>query len=276
MDTEKVKSLLSEYDPYKVERYIKYCTSVLTAKTQNKGQWVDKNPWMAKRSDDQLASFFKSVSNDNLDFDGKHITLISHGISYDYVAYKNKMLDVYPETKIDIQMVYKDDNFKFQKNSGKVTYTHELNNPFDQNEKDIKGGYCIIKNSRGEFITILSAADIDKHRKVAKTDSFWTKWFVEMAMKTIIKKACKVHFADIFQTIETLDNEQNDLEQSLTISIETKQGLEAILTVPELDTYYRDNKGKNSGITGEFIKACATRKAAIVKALAEENKNADS
>ena len=182
------------------------------------------------------------------------------------------MLIAYPETLIDIQMVYKDDSFKFQKNSGKVTYTHDLNNPFDQTEKDIKGGYCIIKNSRGEFITLLSSTDIEKHRKVAKTDSFWTKWFVEMAMKTIIKKACKVHFADIFQTMETLDNEQNDIEQPLTISIETKQELEAILTVPDLEKYYTDNKGKNAGIILGFTDACSKRKEKIVEELA----NADN
>lgn len=272
MNSPNIKNSLSEFDQYKVDRYIRYCESVLNAKTKDKGQWVDKNPWMQKRTDDQLSGFFKSVENDGLDFDGKHITLISHGISYDYIAYKNKMLLAYPETLIDIQMVYKDDSFQFQKKSGKVTYTHDLNNPFEQTEKDVKGGYCIIKNSRGEFITLLSSADIDKHRKVAKTDSFWTKWFVEMAMKTIIKKACKIHFADIFQTIETLDNEQNDVEQSLTISIETKQDLEAILTVPELNSYYKANEGKNAGMIEEFTKSCADRKAQIVEELA----NADN
>lgn len=276
MDTGKIKSLLSEYDQGEVETFVNYCNKLLTEMKKDGGQWVNKNPWMSKRKDLQLAEFFKLVRKDGLEFDGKHITLQSTGISYDYIAYKNKMFLAYPETLIDVGIVYKDDEFSFKKDSGIVTYTHKINNPFGQSEADMTGCYCVIKNKRGEFLTLLSMSDIDKHRKVAKTDSIWKKWFAEMVMKTVIKKSCKNHFSDIFQNIETLDNEQNDLEQSLDISIETKQGLEAILTVPELDTYYRDNKGKNSGITGEFIKACATRKAAIVKALAEENKNADS
>jgi len=269
MNAQNIKKLLLGFDQVEVDKYIEYCDSVLTAKKKEGGNWVNKNPWMAQRKDDQLASFFKSVANDGLKFDGQHITLQSTGVSYDYVAYKNKMFNVYPETLLDVQLVYKDDAFSFHKESGNVHYTHNIKNPFGSKESDLVGCYCVIKNKRGEFLNTLSMAEIEKHRKVAKTDYIWKAWFNEMVLKTVIKKACKTHFADIFQTIETLDNEQNDLEQSLTISIETKQALEAILTVPELNSYYSENKGKNSGIIEEFTKACADRKSQIVEEAAD-------
>jgi len=275
MNLNNIKKLLAEFDEYKVERYANYCVSVLEAKKKEGQNWVKKNPWMEKRSDIQLADFFKAVVNDGLDFDGKHITLISTGVSYDYIAYKNKMLLVYPETLFDVQMVYRDDTFKFEKNSGKVIYEHCINNPFGQSENDLKGGYCIIKNSMGEFLTLLTVAEFEKHRKVAKTDAIWKIWYIEMCLKTLIKKACKFHFDDIFQTIEKLDNEQNDLENSLEISIETKQQLEIINTVPDLEKYYRKNKGANAGIIADFNKACASRKEAIVKALVEESEECE-
>jgi len=176
----------------------------------------------------------------------------------------------YPESLIDVALVYKDDTFNFQKQSGKVIYTHNINNPFNQEQANIVGGYCVIKNKRGEFITILSMKNIEKHRKVAKTDYIWASWFHEMCLKTIIKKACKQHFADIFQNIETLDNEGYDLEKPLGIDIKDKAAVENLKTIPEIEQYWTANKGRNAGILKDFTKLCASRKAEIEKEEAEK------
>lgn len=273
MNTSTIKSQLAKYDAEKVEKYINYLNHLKNEKTKDKktNQWVDKNPWVPKRSDVALATYYKNVADDGLDFDGKHITLQSTGVSYDYVAFKNKMLLVYPESLVDVQLVHKGDDFAFKKISGKVEYTHKINDPFGNPE--LSGCYCVIKNNRGEFLTMLSMSDIAKHRKVAKTDYIWDAWFDEMVIKTVIKKACKTHFQDIFQTMETLDNEQNDLEQSLEISIETKKDLENIKAVPELVAYFEANKNKNAGILQYFTTACTKRKEAIVKELSENEGN---
>ena len=254
--------LSDQQDKTAVANYIGYCLSLSEAKNNNN---QPKNPWIQHRSAQYLADCFNAVSADGLVLDGKHITLQSTGISYDYVAYRNKMLLVYPESTIDMALVYQDDRFCFKKENGKVLYSHELNNPFGQSEDDIIGGYCVIKNKRGEFITTLSKADFDKHRKVAKTDYIWKNWLVEMCLKTLIKKACKKHFDDIYQNIETIDNENYDVEQPLGISVETKAEIEAIQSVGELEGYYKANSGKNAGCKEDFIKACATRKEQIVQ-----------
>lgn len=257
MDIKKVKELLHEYNHTKVDAYGTYLSRLASEKD---GQKQLKNPWMAHKKDAELAGFFKKVALDGLCLDGVHITLQSRGVSYDYVAYKNKMYLVYPETLFDVALVYKDDTFAFEKQSGKVIYTHKMNNPFEQEEKNIMGGYCIIKNKRGEFITTLSMANIEKHRKVAKTNQIWNSWFHEMCLKTIIKKACKQHFDDIFQNIETIDNENYDLELPLDVDIKVKDEIEKIVTLDELTKYYNENKGAQAGVMEGFVKLLAKRK----------------
>jgi len=209
MNETALTKLLKGSDETQVSRYVAYLKTLESEKKDGKL----KNPWMKYRKDEWLARIFKIVEADGLVFDGVTITLQSTGVSYNYQAYKNKMLLVYPETIFDVQIVHKDDKFQFQKESGHVKYSHFIADPFSQSEKTMVGAYSVIKNKRGEFLTLLSKDDIDKHRKVAKTQTIWKNWFIEMAMKTIIKKACKQHFNDIFQEIETLDNENYDLEK---------------------------------------------------------------
>lgn len=209
MNIDEIKKLIGNGDSVKINNYIAYLQKLEMQK--KKGGLA--NPWMQSRTPEYLARIYNAVAADGLVFDGEDITLQSTGISYSYQAYKNRMLHVYPESIIDVGLVYKDDIFEFSKNSGSVSYSHKISNPFGQKDEDIIGGYCVIKNKRGEFLTILTRPDIDKHRRVAKTDYIWSAWFVEMARKTLIKKACKTHFKDSFITIESLDNENYDLEK---------------------------------------------------------------
>lgn len=261
MDIKSIRKELSDYDQTKVDIYINYLTELLTAKDKSKKL---KNPWVQYRTDQELAGYYKKVVSDGLEFDGVHITLQSTGVSYDYIAYKNKMYNVYPESLFDHALVYKDDSFKFEKASGKVVYTHQINNPFNQKEKDIIGGYCVIKNKRGEFITLMSAEQIEKHRKVAKTDYIWKSWFHEMCLKTLVKKACKQHFQDIYQNIETLDNENYDLSKvTVGVDLEDKIAIESITTVEKLREYWEKHKGRNAGTMKEFNELLSNRKAEI-------------
>ena len=235
MKKEEIVNLLKDYNSEDVEKFAAYCIKLLLEKNR-------KNFWMQKKTSEQMAGLFKRVARDGLKFDGEHITLQSTGISYDYIAYKNKMILAYPESVVDVQLVNEGDDFKVAKESGNVIYSHTMANPFG--DEKIVGGYCIIKNKRGEFLTLLSKEEIDKHRKVAKTDYIWKAWFREMALKTVIKKACKQHFADIYVNIEANDNENYNLENPLGIGLEEKQAIEAIETLEELKDYYQANKGK--------------------------------
>jgi len=239
MNKEKIIELLDEEK--NAEQFASYIIGLELKKKDGKVV----NYWIQGRTEDEMADLFKRVAKDGLVFDGKHITLQSTGISYDYIAYKNKMLLAYPESKVDVSLVYEGDEFNVAKESGSVIYTHNIKEPFGRETKDIVGGYCIIRNKRGEFLTILNKEEIDKHRKVAKTDFIWNQWFAEMSLKTVIKKAVKLHFDDVYKNIEDLDNENYDLDNSLDIDIEHKTAIDEMKTVKELTEYFtkhQDNK----------------------------------
>lgn len=262
MDYNKIREGLGEYDKEAVELYLAYIYKLETEQKKDNGKYVIKNPWVKHKQDHHFINYFKIVSLDGLAFDGIDVTLQQTGISYSYQAFKNKMLLSYPESIIDVSLVYTGDTFNFEKNSGSVRYSHTIGNPFEQTDNNILGAYCVIKNKRGEFLTLLSGADISKHRKVAKTDFIWKNWFKEMAMKTIMKKACKQHFKDIYKNIETIDNENYDLEQPMDIDIEHKAKVEEITTIDDLSKFYHDNIGTVAN-KEDFNKLVSARKEAL-------------
>jgi len=205
-----VARALDNYNLDDVELYCSYCNTLAT--TLKRGQLA--NPWFLRLPTAALVDNYKSVAKDGLVIDGKDVTIISTGISYNYQAYKNKMLIAYPESVIDTELTYKGDDFNFSKASGKIEYTHTINRPFGRKDVDIIGGYCIIKNKRGEFLTLLSREAFMKHRAVAKTKYIWDAWFPEMCMKTLIKKSTSKHFRDTFKNMETIDNQNYDPDKA--------------------------------------------------------------
>jgi hypothetical protein len=235
MTKDGIIKLLSEFNKEDVEKFASYCMRLLAE---------SKNDWMQRKTDEAMAELFRRVNRDGLVFDGEHITLQKTGISYDWVALKNKMLLTYPESTVDVALVYDKDEFTASKDSGSVVYSHKIGDPFGQKDANVIGGYCVIKNKRGEFITLLNKEDFEKHRKVAKTDFIWKQWYMAMCMKTLMKKACKQHFADVYQSIEDEDNKQNDLDNPLDLELRYKQEIDAIETLDALKAYYLKNKGQ--------------------------------
>lgn len=218
-----ITAALQGENPVNVERFAAYCQRLLVDKDR---EGKLKNPWMEQKTAATLAALFKRVNAEGLAFDGKHVTLQSTGVQFDYVAYKNKMLLAYPETTFDLNVVREGDTFTFEQGNGKVTYSHKLADAFG--DKKIIGAYCVLRNTRGEFLTTLSRADIDKHRAAAKTKNVWDTWFTEMAMKTVLKKATKYHFDDVFEAINEVDNESIDLTQVVADEKEAEAMAEAI------------------------------------------------
>lgn len=253
---EKIIELLKDIEQKEaVENYASYCARL---KLEKNKEGKLKNPFMQYKKEEELAELFRRVLADGLIFDGKHITLQSTGVCYDYIAYKNKMLLAYPESKIDMSVVNDKDTFSFSRANGKVFYEHKMTEPFQK--ENIIGAYCIIKNNRGEFLTLLNKEELEKHRKVAKTDYIWSAWFKEMVLKTVIKKACKQHFDDVYMKIEELDNENYDLENPLDIDIKVKQEIEATTNEADLNKVYAKYSGLGKGFDKlvvehrEFIK----------------------
>lgn len=244
---DKIVELLKDYNAQDVIRYANYLIKLANTKDK-KGDL--KNLWLEHWTSEKLADTFKSVAADGLVFDGIHITLQKRGPNYDYIAYKNKMLIAYPESKIDFNVVFDGDEFTTSKESGAVNYVHNIKNPFDRDEKKIIGGYCVIKNKRGENMTLMSQKEFEKHRAKAETDSVWREWYIDMCYKTLIRKACKVHYSDIYEGIIEKDNENYDLDNPVDLDIEVKGLVDECKTVKELEELYHKHKGKASNLPG--------------------------
>jgi len=245
MNREYIKKGLSDYDKVKVGVYLDYLSFLSTEKDKTKQL---KNKWFQYQKDEAFISMYKKVAIDNLYIDGENITLTFKGklmVSYDYQAYKNKVLNVYPETKFDFGIVYEGDKFSFSKESGKVIYKHTMSNPFENN-RTIIGAYGIIKNNRGEFIETLNVSEIDKIKSTAKTKTIWDKWFDRMVLKSIVKRICKIAFKDQFKNIEAIDNENYDLDKPLHSDLEDdltlKETIDSCETLDQLNMVYENNK----------------------------------
>ncbi len=275
MNYTNVQSGLSEYDKVKVGIFINYLREVETAKDK---QQQLKNKWFHYFKDEQAISLYKQVAIDEGMFiDGDTITIQFKGkvmVSYNYQAYKNKLLTIYPESKFDIQNVYQGDSFTFKKESGRVLYTHELADPFSETAKTIIGCYCIIKNSRGEFIETLNKTEIQKMRNVAKTQKIWNAWESEMTLKSVMKRACKRHFKDLVVNIELIDNENYEPE-TVEIKSNVKDLIENCVTLEDLQLVYDEQKDKQTD-QATFMSLLGTRKSEIKLELQKAATDGDS
>ena len=260
MNYQEVKAGLKEYNQDEVSVFVDYLEKLCT-QTDRNGQL--KNKWTAYLKPDQVVGLYKKVAIDGLYIDGDTITLNFKGsvmVNYNYQAYKNKLLNIYPNTKFDLQNVYEGDDFSFRKESGKVYYSHELNNPFDNN-RTLIGAYCIIKNERGEFIETINNDDITKMRNVAKTQVIWDKWFGEMVLKSVIKRACKRHFKDVVINIEELDNENYDIDAP-DVDAEIRERIQNSKTLDDLNAVYGEFLNVVENEQG-FLTLLAEKKAEI-------------
>lgn len=260
----------SDYEKSKVDIYINYLCK-MRDKTDPKDRKKKKYPWIVFLTTKKAIDLFNKVSVDGIFIDGDTVTITNKGgdimVNYDYQAYKNKLLNSYPETRFDMQLVYDGDTFSLSKDSGSVTYSHVIGNPFDT-KKVIIGAYCIIKNKRGEFVEVLNMEDIEKMKKVAKTKTIWDEWFGEMCLKSVIKRACKRHFKDLVKNIELIDNENYEFESNDVIDQDLKDLIADAETIEDLTKIHSDFIGKVTN-KNNFLVTLGARKKEI-KVLSNE------
>lgn len=234
-----MKHLLTDYNSKRVDIYADY---IAKYKSEPSTPQEIKN-----LGDDYFANLFIREATKGLYIDGENVTLVHRWdkknskniivVTYDYHAYKNRVIAAYPDSVFDFDIVYDGDTFSFSKDSGKVSYTHEKTNPFDTNKK-ILGAYGIIKNSRGEFIELLNTTDIGKMQKSSKMGFIWDTWFDRMVKKSIIKRICSVAFNDITEDLSKIDNEESDPNYAL-FSDEIVEAIKAIESKEDANSVYK-------------------------------------
>ena len=179
-----------------------------------------------------IISAIKKACDLKLTIDGRqHCHLIRYGkevnLQIGYRGFIYAVKRAYSDANIDVQLVYKGDEFKLIKEGDTTTYSLIRSDPF-AGEQDIIGGFCYISYTLGgrlvSFCETMSKAEIDKIKGCAKQDFIWKKWFEEKAKVAIIKRACKIHFSGIndeIQKISEFDNQDYDLEKEVIIDDDT-------------------------------------------------------
>lgn len=189
------------------QKFVSYVEDQLR---QDKSKEEKKKSGASRNGGEALVSIFMRLFGVGVTIDGINAVVTGRDMAMvTYHGYKNKVLTVYPESLIDIQLVRETDKFSFSKSDGKVTYTHEFGDPF--NDKPIVGAYAIIKNKRGEFLELLNKNDFEEMKGASKQSYLWNTWASEFWLKSVIKRACKRHFNDIVAEIDKLDNDDYGL-----------------------------------------------------------------
>ncbi len=98
-----------------------------------------------------------------------------------------------PIVDIIFELVHENDEFKTLKKQGGVgveSYEFKVKDPFNRGKLVGGFGYVIYEDERKNKLVVMSLADMDKRRKIAKTDSFWKSWEEEMYYKTLVSHVC--------------------------------------------------------------------------------------
>jgi hypothetical protein len=197
----KEKLIDKKMPEHDVNKILAYLSGAINAE-----QYKDKKP-VTSNTIDMLYTLIFKWWNQGLLIDGVNVVITGKNMAMvTFHGYKNKVLQTYPETQFDIQLVREGDEFSVSKESGAVVYQHNIGDPFTDTEPVIKGAYVVFKNKRGEFIETLNRTDYLKMKK-ASGQKTWDDWASEFWLKSVIKRACKRHFYDVVEEIDKMDNE---------------------------------------------------------------------
>lgn len=218
-----------------VNKILAYLTGAITEESRKEKRPVTGN------TVDQLYTLIFKWWNQGLLIDGVNVVITGRNMAMvTFHGYKNKVLQVYPETQFDIQLVREGDEFQVSKESGAVVYQHNIGDPFAEKEPAIKGAYVVFKNKRGEFIETLNKTDYEKMRKASGRYSTWDEWASEFWLKSVIKRACKRHFYDVIEEIDKMDNEDfgasnTDREDAPDVAEQVKTAVTKIKTTKTVE-----------------------------------------
>lgn len=113
-------------------------------------------------------------------------------IGYKGEDYYRREMAVDPPIDIRYELVHATDRFQPVMRSGKnlrEDYEFEITSPFDRGE--VVGGFAYIMyaNEAKNKLVMVSRAQFEKSRKVAKAGDFWNNWYEEMCYKTLVHRA---------------------------------------------------------------------------------------
>lgn len=229
---EKLKKMRMPVD--KINQFLAYIEGEKTKERAAKAKKPDAYTPVLSNTDDQLYTMAFKFWGLGLVIDGINVVITGRGMALPtFHGYKNKVKQIYPDAKFDVQLVRGEDKVKFAKESGAVIYTHEIADPFS--EQPIKGAYCVISFGGEQYLETLNKEDYNKMKNSSKNPSTWEKWPSEFWLKSVIKRACKRHFNDITIELDKIDNESFGLAEKVKASDDKKSSIIAAARADNAD-----------------------------------------
>lgn len=200
-----------------INKFLAYIEGERAKERAAKARKTDVSTPVLNNTDDQLYTMAFKFYGLGLIIDGVNVVITGRGMALPtYHGYKNKVKQIYPDATFDVQLVRKGDTFSVAKESGSVVYSHQIANPFQ--DEEIEGAYCVIKFGGNEYLETLNKRDYLAMKNSSKNPGTWDKWESEFWLKSVIKRACKRHFNDITVEIDKIDNEMFGLADSVRAS----------------------------------------------------------
>lgn len=184
------------------------------AKIEKAIAYLSTSDQAAKHSDVELYTLISKYLNAGTNLDGVNVILSGKNMGLiTFHGYMNKVKALHPDVFFDVQLVREKDVFSFKKASGKVDYTHEFGDPFT--DQPIKGAYAVVKlnnETDDQSLELLNIEDFNKMKSSSRNSSTWNKWESEFWRKSVIKRACKVYFAEEVAELDKIDNDDYGLQ----------------------------------------------------------------
>lgn len=196
-----------------IEQYMLYLVNAQREEEQRQKKDPKKGLGAVRsNSIDTLYSLFTKYRKMGLPIDGTNVVITGKNMAMvTYNGYKNKVKQSYPSATFDVQLVREGDEFKFSKKDGRMTYTHDFGNPFQDNP--IIGAYCIIEIGEKQYFESLNTADFGKMKDTSRQKYLWGQWASEFWLKSVLKRACKRHFYDEVKEIDKNDNDDYGVDE---------------------------------------------------------------
>jgi len=154
-------------------------------------------------------------------YKNKNTGKVQASLQVGWRGYIHKIKKYNPTCDIQVGLVYVGDAFEKYSESGVAKYRHKpkVENCFENDPAKLVGAYCYISYSvdrqpKAVCETIgKKEIELIKSKNPMKDKNVWDEWYNEMAKKSVIKKACKLHFAGAVHELDQYDNKNYDLEK---------------------------------------------------------------
>ena len=181
---------------------------------------LNQNPKLVQADKNSLMRTFMRAAQDGLFLDGKEAAAVLYGNQVNYLPMVEGVIKLMHNSglikTISAEVVYENDCFEYELGSN----PHVKHIPLLVGDRGNRiCVYCYVQTSNdGEYIEIMNMAEIEQCKQVAKTQSVWSKWFDQMAKKTVIHRIAKrLPKNDAINSVVRID-EDTDFKQAVNVT----------------------------------------------------------